>query len=90
MGGFGIWHWVVRLLAAGIAVSVVGLLLWLVARAAGRPGPLPPASSITATAPPSTAARLQEPAALRSHGLVGDAGYEHKRAALLRDLQACT
>jgi len=90
MGGFGIWHWVILLLAAGIAVSVVGLLIRLVARAARRPGPLPPASWITATAPPSTAARLQEPTALCSHGLVSDARYEHSRTALLRDLQTCT
>lgn len=90
MGGSSIWHWGILLLAAGIAVTGVGVLIRLVARAAGWPGPLPPASWITATAPPSTAARLQEPAALRSHGLASDAGYEHKRAALLRDLQACT
>ncbi|MQP77094.1 hypothetical protein CQ393_14520 [Stenotrophomonas sp. MYb238] len=81
MGGFSIWHWIILLVAAGTAAAVVGLLVWLAVRAAGKAGAMPAASP-----PPSTAARLQELAALRSQGLVSDVEYEHKRAALLRDL----
>jgi len=68
MGGFSIWHWIILLVAAGIAAAVVGLLVWLAVRAAGKAGTMAAASP-----PPSTAARLQELAALRSQGLVSDA-----------------
>lgn len=86
MGNFSIWHWIILLLVVGIPTILVGLVIWLATRASGnsvraampvpsRPPPLP-----------STGARLQELATLQSQGLISEAEYEQKRAALLRDL----
>jgi len=83
MGGFSIWHGIILLLALAIPATLVGLVIWLAVRASGRSAR---AATQAPAVPPSTAARLQELAALKSQELITEAEYERKRAALLQDL----
>lgn len=86
MGSFSIWHWIILLLVLGIPATLVGLLVWLAARGSGKSARA--AMPVPSRPPPlpSTGARLQELATLKSQGLISEAEYEQKRAALLDDL----
>lgn len=76
MGGFSIWHWIILLLALAIPATLVGLVIWLAVRASGRSAR---AATQAPAVPPSTAARLQELAALKSQELITEAEQERKR-----------
>lgn len=83
MGGFSIWHWIILLAVISIPVVAVFLIVVLVNRSNK-----PPAA--TGAAPPpigqSIEARLRDLDALRARGVVTDAEYAERRAAILGSL----
>ena len=86
MGSFSIWHLIIVLIVLSIPVGI-GLVIWLIVRAAGKPT-APPGSMVSASAFPraSAEARLQELASLRSKDLITDSEYDQQRSAVLRSV----
>ena len=86
MGSFSLWHWIIVLFILAIPI-VIGLIIWLVVRAARR------TAATSTVAPPSSAihrssaeSRLHELADLKAKGLVTDTEYEEQRATILQDV----
>jgi len=86
MGGFSVWHWIIVLFVLGIPAAIIGLVIWLVARATRRPGASgsPGSPTIVAGASPTTQSRLQELANLKSSSLITESEYEERRSAILQ------
>ena len=86
MGSFSIWHWIIGLIILSIPVGI-GLIIWLVVRAASKPA-APPRSTVPVSASPQppAEARLQELASLRSKDLITDSEYERQRSEVLRSV----
>jgi hypothetical protein len=86
MGNFSLWHWIIVLFILAIPI-VIGLIIWLVVRAARRPAAtstvVPPPSAIHRS---SAESRLRELADLKAKGLVTDTEYEDQRATILQDV----
>lgn len=83
MGGFSIWHWIILLAVIAIPVVTVFLIVVLVNRS-NKPPAIPGAPP-----PPigqSIEARLRDLDALRARGVVTDAEYAERRAAILGSL----
>lgn len=91
MGGFSIWHWIIVLFVLGTCAGVVGLIVWLAVRTS-RPPKAPPAmpdprpTPIESPVESAIESRLRELDGLKAKGLVSDAEYEQRRAAILDSL----
>lgn len=86
MGSFSIWHWVIVLVVLCIPLGI-GLVIWLIVRAARRPvSPTSSAVPFSAAPQPSAEARLQELASLRAKGLITESEHEEQRSEVLRSV----
>lgn len=88
MGGLSIWHLLVLMVLLGIPAAIVGGIVWWVAhalrRATARGADASP--RVPAERQPSAASRLKELASLKAGGLITEAEYERRRAAIVDGL----
>ncbi|WP_305805327.1 SHOCT domain-containing protein [Stenotrophomonas sp. YIM B06876] len=86
MGGVMLFQWVVWVCGASLFALMIGLLVRAVVRAARRPAPLHSAAERLqreAPLPPAIDAQLRELNDLKQRGVIGEAEYETRRAALI-------
>lgn len=97
MGGFSIWHWIIMLFVLGAFAGVAGLIVWLAVRSSRPPKappaphappamPDPPPTPVASSVGSTIESRLRELDGLKAKGLVTDAEYEQRRAAILASL----
>jgi hypothetical protein len=101
MGSLSIIHWIIVLFVLGAFAAVAGLIVWLAVRTSGpakappaprpppampEPPPAPVESQAGSHAGSSVESRLRELDGLRAKGLISDAEYEQRRAAILASL----
>jgi hypothetical protein len=83
MGSFSILHWIILLFFIAIPILAVILIVSLVNRStrrAGPPGAVPPPIER------GVEARLRDLDALRARGVITEAEYTERRAAILQSL----
>jgi hypothetical protein len=101
MGSLSIIHWIIVLFVLGAFAAVAGLIVWLAVRTSGpakappaprpppampEPPPAPIESPVGSPVESAIESRLRELDGLKAKGLVTDAEYEQRRAAILASL----